>query len=38
VIGFAAASGFIHYLVKGPNRVSSEDENAAKRLTGERTP
>jgi formate dehydrogenase iron-sulfur subunit len=38
VIGFAAASGFIHYLVKGPNRVSGEDENAAKGLTGERKP
>jgi formate dehydrogenase iron-sulfur subunit len=37
VIGFAAAFGFVHHLVKGPNRVSNEDENAAKRLAGERT-
>ena len=38
VMGFAATFGFIHYLVKGPNRVSDQDENAAKRLAGERTP
>ena len=38
VIGFAAAFGFVHHLVRGPNRVSDADENAAKRLAGERTP
>src|SRR5450631_4872586 len=38
VIGFAAAFGFVHHLLEGPNRVSDEDENAAKRLAEERTP
>lgn len=38
LIGFAAAFGFIHHLIEGPNRVSDEDENAAKRLAGGRTP
>ena len=36
-IGTFAAIGFIHHLVKGPNRVSNEDEENAKRLTRSRT-
>lgn len=32
VIGFAAAFGFVHHLIAGPNRVSDADENAAERL------
>jgi formate dehydrogenase iron-sulfur subunit len=32
-IGAFAAIGFLHHLVSGPNRVSSEDEQNAKRLT-----
>jgi formate dehydrogenase iron-sulfur subunit len=35
VIGLAAATGFMHYLVAGPNRVSQGDEEAAERLAGE---
>ena len=30
VIGFAAASGFIHHFVTGANRVSGEDEESGK--------
>jgi formate dehydrogenase iron-sulfur subunit len=33
-IGAFAAVGFLHHLVSGPNRVSNEDEENAKRLTG----
>jgi len=33
-IGAFAAIGFFHHLVKGPNRVSAEDEQNAKKLTG----
>ena len=33
-IGAFAAVGFLHHLVSGPNRVSAEDEENAKRLTG----
>ena len=33
-IGAFAAVGFLHHLVRGPNRVSPEDEENAKRLTG----
>ncbi len=33
-MGAFAAVGFLHYLVKGPNEVSSEDEHNAERLTG----
>lgn len=37
-IGAFAAFGFLHHLVSGPNRVSSADEEAAKRLAeGERS-
>ena len=36
-IGAFAAIGFIHHLVNGPNRVSNEDEENAKRLTRSRT-
>jgi formate dehydrogenase iron-sulfur subunit len=32
-IGAFAAIGILHHLVSGPNRVSSEDEENAKRLT-----
>ncbi len=35
-IGAFAAIGFLHHLVSGPNRVSAEDEEAAKKLAGER--
>jgi len=31
-IGAFAAFGFLHHVVSGPNRVSREDEEAAKRL------
>jgi formate dehydrogenase iron-sulfur subunit len=31
-IGAFAAFGFLHHLVRGANRVSAEDEEAAKRL------
>jgi len=33
-MGGMAAFGFLHYLVSGPNRVKPEDEENAKRLTG----
>jgi len=33
VMGFAAAAGFVHYLVAGPNKVTEEDEENAERLT-----
>lgn len=33
-IGIFAAIGFFHHIVEGPNKVSREDEEAAKRLTG----
>ncbi len=33
-IGIFAAFGFLHYLVKGPNRVSDEDEQNAEKLAG----
>jgi formate dehydrogenase iron-sulfur subunit len=33
-IGAFAAVGFLHHLVSGPNRVSPEDEENARRLTG----
>ena len=32
VMGFAALAGVIHYMVKGPNEVSGEDEEQAARL------
>ncbi|MEK1887801.1 MAG: formate dehydrogenase N subunit beta transmembrane domain-containing protein, partial [Phyllobacterium sp.] len=35
VLGVAAITGFMHYLVAGPNRVSQEDEEQAERLTEE---
>jgi formate dehydrogenase iron-sulfur subunit len=31
-LGLAAVVGFFHYVVQGPNRVSAEDEEAARRL------
>lgn len=31
-IGAVAAMGFLHHVVSGPNKVSNEDEEAAKRL------
>lgn len=37
VMGIAAVTGFLHYMVNGPNRVSEEDEEAAERLTGDRS-
>jgi formate dehydrogenase iron-sulfur subunit len=36
-IGLFAAIGVVHHLVEGPNRVSREDEENAKRLTGSRS-
>lgn len=33
-IGIFAAVGFLHHIVSGPNRVSREDEENAKRLAG----
>jgi formate dehydrogenase iron-sulfur subunit len=33
-IGIFAAFGLLHHVVSGPNRVSTEDEEAAKRLAG----
>lgn len=36
VIGFVALAGFVHHLVAGANRVTREDEDAAKRLAGGR--
>jgi formate dehydrogenase iron-sulfur subunit len=35
-IGAFAAVGFLHHMISGPNRVSREDEENAKRLAGER--
>ncbi|MDH7795843.1 MULTISPECIES: formate dehydrogenase subunit beta [unclassified Beijerinckia] len=32
VMGAVVAAGFLHHIVAGPNRVSPEDEEAAKRL------
>jgi formate dehydrogenase iron-sulfur subunit len=32
-IGAFAAFGFLHHMISGPNRVSDEDEQAAKKLT-----
>jgi formate dehydrogenase iron-sulfur subunit len=32
--GVAAVSGFLHYLVSGPNRVTGEDEDNAEKLVG----
>jgi formate dehydrogenase iron-sulfur subunit len=34
LMGAFAAIGVLHYLVEGPNTVSREDEESAKRLTG----
>ncbi len=34
-IGAFAAVGFLHHLIAGPNKVSREDEENAKRLAGE---
>lgn len=34
--GLAAAAGFVHYLVSGPNKVSEEDEAAAEKLVAAR--
>jgi formate dehydrogenase iron-sulfur subunit len=31
-----AATGFVHHMVKGPNRVSADDEASARRLTEDR--
>jgi formate dehydrogenase iron-sulfur subunit len=33
-IGAFAAVGILHHMVSGPNRVSREDEDNAKRLAG----
>jgi formate dehydrogenase iron-sulfur subunit len=33
-IGLMAAIGFVHHIVEGPNKVSKEDEDNAKRLAG----
>jgi len=33
-IGIFAAIGFVHHIVEGPNKVSPEDEENAKRLAG----
>jgi formate dehydrogenase iron-sulfur subunit len=38
VMGAFVAIGVVHQFVKGPNRVSPEDEANAKRLTGDREP
>jgi formate dehydrogenase iron-sulfur subunit len=32
MLGFTAVFGFFHYVVNGPNRVSTEDEDQAARL------
>jgi formate dehydrogenase iron-sulfur subunit len=34
LIGLTAAFGFVHHLVSGPNKVSRQDEENAKRLAG----
>jgi formate dehydrogenase iron-sulfur subunit len=36
-MGGLAAVSFIHHIVRGPNKVSDEDEENARRLTGSRT-
>ena len=36
-IGAFAAIGFLHHIVSGPNRVTPEDEDAAKRLAEKET-
>ena len=33
-MGAFAAIGFVHYIVEGPNKVTPEDEENAKRLAG----
>jgi formate dehydrogenase iron-sulfur subunit len=33
-MGIFAAIGFFHHIVEGPNKVSREDEESAKRLAG----
>ncbi|TDR84558.1 formate dehydrogenase subunit beta [Enterovirga rhinocerotis] len=38
VIGLAAAFGFVHHLVAGPNKVTEHDEEEAARLTEGRSP
>jgi formate dehydrogenase iron-sulfur subunit len=37
VIGLTAVAGFLHHILQGPNRVSSEDEQNADRLAGGRS-
>jgi formate dehydrogenase iron-sulfur subunit len=37
-MGLMAAIGFVHHIVEGPNKVSPEDEEAAKRLAGSGRP
>jgi formate dehydrogenase iron-sulfur subunit len=37
-IGAFAAIGFLHHLVAGPNKVSTDDEEKAERLTGSDAP
>jgi len=37
-MGIFAAIGFVHHIVEGPNKVSHEDEEAAKRLAGSGRP
>jgi formate dehydrogenase iron-sulfur subunit len=34
VIGLTAAAGFLHHVLQGPNRVSTEDEESADKLAG----
>jgi formate dehydrogenase iron-sulfur subunit len=34
LIALTALAGFVHHIVSGPNRVSSDDEENAKRLAG----
>ncbi len=38
VIAAFATMGFLHHIINGPNRVSREEENRAKRLTEGRSP
>jgi formate dehydrogenase iron-sulfur subunit len=38
LMGVAAVTGFFHYLVSGPNRVTDEDEDNAERLVDTKLP
>jgi formate dehydrogenase iron-sulfur subunit len=37
-MGVFAAIGFVHHIVEGPNKVSRDDEESAKRLAGSGRP